>query len=446
MNTCVNHPDTSTRRKCYQCGKYICKVCQHLFLGRAFCSYTCMAKAIYASLLAKNASKRKKSKERSFIRRMDHPHFLWGLLGLVMISMISILVIVKNVKQKPKSITQIPLSDMVDTALADSAILGMVHELPDAMVLENLIRISGEAADSVIISLKRNGKLVAVTIPKEGQFVFEGVQLTHGENELAVLALDTHGHVKELQRMTTTYGSPRIDYLARNITRGPTSKKLIALTFDGGAGNKATEEILDALKEKNIKCTLFLTGAFIKRYPELVKRMIEDGHEIGNHTWSHPHMTTYTENRTHSTHPDINKEKVQQQLLDTAELYHNTTGHKMTPYWRAPFGEHNREIRRWAAELGYLQIGWTSGADGNMDSMDWVADTSSTSYQTAEQVFHRLYHFGDSTDYKANGAIILMHLDTQRQEDQVHHIIPAFVDSMRSRGYTFARISDMLKP
>ena len=118
----------------------------------------------------------------------------------------------------------------------------------------------------------------------------------------------------------------------------------------------------------------------------------------------------------------------------------------MRKYWRAPFGEHNRDIRTWAAELGYRHVGWTVGRDWehNMDTLDWVADKNSSVYHTAEEIVEKIINFGNGDEYGANGAIVLMHLGTSREEDQPHKLLPRIIDQMRDNGYTFVTISEMM--
>jgi peptidoglycan/xylan/chitin deacetylase (PgdA/CDA1 family) len=120
------------------------------------------------------------------------------------------------------------------------------------------------------------------------------------------------------------------------------------------------------------------------------------------------------------------------------------TGKRMKPYWRAPFGEHNKEILSWAAEIGYLQVGWTVGNGENMDTLDWVADSTQSIYKSSREILQKLLSFGGGDKSAANGGIILMHLDTNRQRDPAHKIIPDLIGSMQGRGYRFVTISDMM--
>ena len=103
--------------------------------------------------------------------------------------------------------------------------------------------------------------------------------------------------------------------------------------------------------------------------------------------------------------------------MRTAELYKAVTGKEMNKLWRAPYGEHNYEIRQWAAEVGYRHIGWTVGKnwEEGMDTMDWVADKNSPAYHSADEVVEKILAFGNGNKEGANGTIILMHLGTTRE-------------------------------
>lgn len=228
-----------------------------------------------------------------------------------------------------------------------------------------------------------------------------------------------------------------------DLSRGPTWQRQVSLTFDGGAEANATEEILDTLRSSGVLTTMFLTGQYIRRYPDLVRRMIQDGHEVGNHSFSHPRLTTFAQNRRHNTLPGVTREFVQHELLETARTFEEVTGRSMSPYWRAPYGEHNREIRRWAAEIGYLHVGWTrdTAAGEDLDTRDWVKDPDSPLYYRAQEVRDRILSFGTGTAAEANGGIVLLHLGTQRRDDLVHRKLPEIIDGLRRKGYTLVPVS-----
>ena len=230
---------------------------------------------------------------------------------------------------------------------------------PVSRVHASHIDISGEAEKNWIISLSKDEQIVAVQLPQQGKFLFEDVQLDRGQNELVVRALNQEGKVVVLHTLKFTYALPTYNYLIREVRRGPLDNRRIAFTFDGGAEDNVAEDILTYLNEAGVHCTFFLTGRFIQKYPRLVRRIVEEGHEVGNHTMNHPHLTTYEENRKQHTRPNITKAKLQEELTKTAQLFELVTGKKMAGFWRAPYGERNEDILKWAAEAGYKHIGWT---------------------------------------------------------------------------------------
>lgn len=442
---CDNHPLVITTKRCHYCKKYICPECVITFLDRSFCSRACLFASLRSSFRDMRATRRGKARKTGARRRTGwNAATFWGV-PLFLLIIAGLAISVRNVYLEIRRDQDAATAGETIQPIYESDMRGALLEQPDAMVLAGHIALVGEAADSIIISLKVNGKLVAATLPQDGRFAFNDISLGYGINEIVLLGMDGSGRVKILQKIETTYGSPRLSFLARDVSRGNVDRKEIALTFDGGAGNGATKAILDILHEKGLTCTMFLTGGFLRRYPEDVKRIVADGHEIGNHTWSHPHLTSFAETRDHSTLPTVSRDMLQKELVETAKLFNKMTGRKILPYWRAPYGEHNQEIRSWAAEIGYRQIGWTFGNGESMDSMDWVADTTSAAYKSSDEILRKLLSFGDST-VGVNGSIILMHLDTQRQNDHAYRIIPAFVDSMRARGFTLTTISGLLRP
>jgi peptidoglycan/xylan/chitin deacetylase (PgdA/CDA1 family) len=221
-----------------------------------------------------------------------------------------------------------------------------------------------------------------------------------------------------------------------DLTRGPDDRPDILVSFDAGSSDRGAAEILDALSARGIRTTIFLTGEFIRHYPGVVRRIAADGHEVGNHTDTHPHLTTYAADGRQVTRPGVDRAFVAAELARTARLYRDATGRSMAPLWRAPFGEHNAEIRRWAAEQGYWHVGWTGGRSG-LDGLDWVTDPSSSSYQPADRLLARLVHHAE------NGGIVLLHLGSDREEPVAVKIAILF-DGLKARGFRLARASEFL--
>ena len=232
-----------------------------------------------------------------------------------------------------------------------------------------------------------------------------------------------------------------------DITRGDSSMMEVSLTFDGGSGRSGeTAEILDALKERSIRTTFFLTGQFIRENPEAVRRMIADGHEVGNHTLTHPHLTTYARNYSHTTIEGVGPAALARELEGAEELFREVTGRDMAPLWRAPYGEVNGEMRRWALEAGYVHIGWTSDYVNreSLDTLDWVYDRSSRFYRSPEEIKDRIMGFGKDRG-GIGGGIILMHLNTRRTSDRAALMVGDMLDALTGRGYRFVKVSTLIK-
>jgi len=234
---------------------------------------------------------------------------------------------------------------------------------------------------------------------------------------------------------------------AADISRGAMEAQDVALTFDGGDESNATGAILDALRSRGVHATMFLTGRYIRRHPDLVRRMLAEGHEVGNHTNTHPHLTSYARDGRHATLPDVTREFLQAQLRAAEESFREVAGRPLAAFWRAPYGEHNGEIRAWAAEAGYRHVGWTRDAAGreDLDSRDWVADPTSRIYRSSREIRDRILGFGQGSGHGLNGGIVLMHLGTERRSDPAHVRLPEILDGLAARGYRLVTISELLR-
>ena len=237
---------------------------------------------------------------------------------------------------------------------------------------------------------------------------------------------------------------PRVS--TEDFTRGSKAISEIAFTFDGHGEANVTGEILDTLQARGVRATMFLTGQFIRSFPDLARRMVAEGHEIANHTDTHLHLTTYAGNHRHETLPGMTRELLINELRRAELSFRALTGRPMAPYWRAPYGEHNAEIRGWAAEAGFRHVGWTRGAGvaEDLDTRDWVADTSSRIYRTQGEIAKRILEFGRGRPGGLNGGIVLMHLATQRRTDRAHEVLPQLLRQLRDQGYRLVTISELL--
>jgi len=230
-----------------------------------------------------------------------------------------------------------------------------------------------------------------------------------------------------------------------NITRGNILGTKISVTFDGGMGSRQAIEILDILKKRKIKTTIFLSGNFIRANPEITKRILADGHEVGNHTTDHPHLTQLEINGTQKTLPHVTKAFLLGELNRTDRRFFEVTGQHMSPLWRAPYGEINSELRAWAFSAGYLHIGWTYDARSgrSLDSLDWVADKDSRLYHGPRAIEKKILDF-DKKGGGLGGGIILMHLDTDRGTDRAAGVLGEILDNLLERGFSLVKVSDLI--
>lgn len=194
---------------------------------------------------------------------------------------------------------------------------------------------------------------------------------------------------------------------------GNTNEKTIYLTFDAGYDNGVLPGILDVLKSKNLQCTFFVTGDFIKRESELLLRMVNEGHIIGNHTWSHKHITT------------LSFEALEAEIKKVEDAYTNLTQKEMIKFFRPPAGEFNRESLLNVQKLGYSTIFWS------LAYQDWEANK-----QRGGE-----YAYKSVMDYLHNGAIILMHTVSKDNLDA----LPRIIDDIRYQGYTIENLDNLVK-
>ena len=325
-------------------------------------------------------------------------------------------------------------------------------ELPAAgQKLENSrITLFGAAPGAVQVRLLQNGEVAAGAPVSGGEFSFPNITLAAGLNAFQIEAIDAQGRkryslARFLERISRA--AARVPaWQGLNFMRGPRERSELVLSFDAGSSDRQAYAVLDVLKAENLFTTVFLTGQFIERYPEVVRRIVADGHEVGNHTYSHPHLTTYAQSGRQTTRPGVDRAFVVNELRRTAELFEKLTGRPMAGWWRAPYGEHNGEIRRWAEEAGFKHVDWTRGPGGkNYDMLDWVADAGSRHYLKAEQLRARLTGLDDGRPGAANGGIILMHLSTDRQADFPAAILPQAIADLRAKGYRFVTVSQLFR-
>jgi peptidoglycan-N-acetylmuramic acid deacetylase len=195
---------------------------------------------------------------------------------------------------------------------------------------------------------------------------------------------------------------------------GDTKEKVIYLTFDAGYENGYTSAILDALKKHNVHATFFLVGNYVVTSPDLVKRMVKEGHNVANHTFNHPNMSCI------STKEDFSKE-----LGDLEAVFEDATGEQMKKYYRPPQGKFSINNLKMAKELGYKTFFWS------LAYVDWYNDKQPSREEAFKKLLGRIHP----------GAIVLLHSTSKTNSE----ILDELLTKWEEMGYTFGSLDDVVQ-
>lgn len=193
---------------------------------------------------------------------------------------------------------------------------------------------------------------------------------------------------------------------------GDTTQNTVYLTFDCGYENGNTEPILDALKKHDVKATFFVVGNFLETSPEIVKRMIAEGHTVGNHTYHHLDMSSISS-------MDAFKKETQ----DVENLFEQITGTPITKFYRPPQGKYNIENLKMAQELGYHTFFWS------LAYVDWYQDKQPTKDEAFGKLLKRIHP----------GAIVLLHSTSSTNAQ----ILDELLTKWEEMGYTIKPLTEL---
>ena len=193
---------------------------------------------------------------------------------------------------------------------------------------------------------------------------------------------------------------------------GEGEEKVIYLTFDCGFENGNTEPILDALKKHNVSATFFVVGHFLETAPDLVKRMVEEGHTVGNHTYHHPDMSKISDLAS-----------FEKEMGDVETLFKEITGTDMVKYYRPPQGKYSTQNLQMAKDLGYHTFFWS------LAYVDWYQDKQPTKEQAFSKLVGRIHP----------GAIVLLHSTSATNGE----ILDELLTKWEEMGYRFCPLSDL---
>ena len=193
---------------------------------------------------------------------------------------------------------------------------------------------------------------------------------------------------------------------------GDSTRKVLYLTFDAGYENGCTEKILDVLKDQQVPAAFFLVGNYLEKNADLVRRMVEEGHIVGNHTMHHYDMSRLT-----------GKDAFSAELQDLEVLYREVTGREMPKFYRPPQGIYSEENLRMAKELGYKTVFWS------LAYVDWNNDAQPTREDAFRKLLPRTHP----------GAVVLLH-STSRTNAA---ILEELIEKWREEGYTFGTLEEL---
>lgn len=193
---------------------------------------------------------------------------------------------------------------------------------------------------------------------------------------------------------------------------GDTNDKVIYLTFDAGYENGQTGKILDALKAHKAPAAFFLVGSYIQKNADLVRRMVSEGHTVGNHTMHHYDMSRIGDSSVFA-----------QELQGVEEAYRAVTGKDMPRFYRPPQGIYSEENLKNAKELGYKTVFWS------LAYVDWQNDNQPDGDAALQKLLRRTH----------NGAVILLHSTSKTNAE----IMDALLTGWEEAGYRFGRIEEL---
>jgi len=199
---------------------------------------------------------------------------------------------------------------------------------------------------------------------------------------------------------------------AQSISRGNTTEKVVALTFDDGSDGTNINTILQTLSNHNVTATFFLTGSGANNHPQAIRNISNQGHQLGNHSYSHPYFTQISAAETVS------------QLQRSEDTIRQITGRSTKPIFRPPYGDYNSTVLQRVGDAGYpYSIMWT------IDTIDWTGNSSS---DIVARVMNRI----------VPGAIVLMH--TGAGASGTPAALPTMITRLKSAGYRFVTINQLL--
>lgn len=251
--------------------------------------------------------------------------------------------------------------------------------------------------------------------------VLDGTGEKQNENQAVETAADGNWGLSFQQQGQAPVGNATPEYLAKYNAyyiagaaagKDEGDKKPIYLTFDSGYENGYTAEILDILKEKKVPAAFFLVGNYIEENPELVKRMVAEGHIVGNHTMHHPDMSAIAD-----------EEAFKKEIAELEETYKTVVGKEIPKFYRPPQGKYSEANLQQAYRLGYTTLFWS------LAYVDWLENDQPDETESINLLNKRIHP----------GAIVLLHSTSKTNSK----ILAQLIDGWKEQGYEFRSVSEL---
>lgn len=269
---------------------------------------------------------------------------------------------------------------------------------------------NGLGGDFMIIMIRKKKCFKAVALIAVLAVTITGAGITAGimGKDTVPTAADGNWGLSFQQAGKPPVANATADYLKKfdAYYARDTEEKVLYLTFDAGYENGYTSKILDALKKHQVHAAFFLVGNYLETNPKLVKRMVEEGHIVGNHTFHHPDMSQIAE-----------KSAFEKELKDLEALYQKVTGKSMQKYYRPPQGKYSERNLQMAKELGYKTIFWS------LAYVDWYESQQPSKEEAFKKMIPRVHP----------GAIVLLHSTSQTNAE----ILDELLTKWEELGYRF---------
>ena len=228
-------------------------------------------------------------------------------------------------------------------------------------------------------------------------------------------------------------------YSHGGVVRGDVSKKNICLVFTGHNVAEGGEKILNTLKKNQVKGAFFITGEFANLFPDLLKRMKNEGHYVGSHSYGHLLYAAWE-------NPDSLLVTKQEFVDDIKRSFESLAQHDIAksdaPYFIPPFEWYNSTVASWAKELGLQVVNFTPGTGS---SNDYTTPSMGAKYCSSKKLWNDIMKCEKTDPNGLNGHILMVHMGTDPERtDKFYNRLPDLIKTLKKKGYNFVSLEEMV--